>query len=234
MRLTRWLATLATVLSICGSAAVARADESQSAYRLSFDLDASLLLLSGGVASSFLFMNETGPPACAPLCDRANVNAIDRHFAGYYSESWTRFGDITTASVILLIPAGLVIGEWSRAGFKDLVVVAEALLMTSAIQVTTSYAVNRPRPRVYGEEAPLDERNDANAGRSFFSGHTANVLAGWDHAPGGHEPLPRPARALAGGAALAQLGRVQAGEEAPLLGRRRRRVDQHEVGQPGG
>jgi membrane-associated phospholipid phosphatase len=176
MTRTGWLATLVVALSMCSATARA-ADEPQSAYRLSFELDASLLLLSGGVAAGFLFMNETGPPACAPLCDSANINRIDRHFAGYYSESWTRFGDITTASVIVLVPAGLVIGEWSRGGFKDLVVVAEALLLTSAIQVTTSYAVSRPRPRVYGEEAPLDERNDANAGRSFFSGHVANCVA---------------------------------------------------------
>ena len=50
--------------------------------------------------------------------------------------------------------------------------------MTSALQVTMAYAVNRPRPRVYGDKAPLDQRDDANAGRSFFSGHVANCLAG--------------------------------------------------------
>ena len=122
-------------------------------------------------------MDETGPPACAPLCDSANVNWLDRHFAGNYSESWTSVGDVTTASMLLLVPAGLLLGETSLGGLKDLVVVVEAVLLTSALQVTTSYAVNRPRPRVYGEEAPLDERNDANPGRSFFSGHVANCLA---------------------------------------------------------
>jgi membrane-associated phospholipid phosphatase len=222
MRLTHWLTPLVIVLSMCSSTTAAQAaDESQSAYRLSFDLDASLLLLSGGVASSFLFMNETGPPACAPLCDRANVNRIDRHFAGYYSESWTRFGDITTASVLLLIPAGLVIGEWSRGGFKDLVVVAEALLLTSAIQVTTSYAVNRPRPRVYGEEAPLDERNDANAGRSFFSGHVANCVAATMVANTALRRTGHPTMAWAvlgvglAGSALVGLARVEGGGHFP-------------------
>jgi len=59
----RWLATIVVVLSVCGAATAARADESQSAYRLSLDLDGPLLLLSGGVAASFLVMNETGPEA---------------------------------------------------------------------------------------------------------------------------------------------------------------------------
>jgi hypothetical protein len=129
MTKTHWLATLVVVLLMCGSTTAARADEPRSAYRLSFELDAPLLLLAGGVAASFLVMNETGPPACAPLCDSANVNRIDRHFAGTYSETWTRVGDITTASVLVLVPVGLLIGEPSRAGLKDLVVVAEASIV---------------------------------------------------------------------------------------------------------
>ncbi len=221
MTTKRWLATLVVVLSICGSTTAARADESRSAYRLSFELDAPLLLLSGGVAAAFLFMDETGPPACAPLCDRANVNPIDRHFAGTYSESWTRVGDITTASLLVLVPAGLLIGEPSRAGFKDLVVVAEAVLLTSALQVTTSYAVNRPRPRVYGEEAPLDERNDANAGRSFFSGHVANCLAATIVASTALRRTGHPTLAWAvlvvgaAGSALVGVARVEGGGHFP-------------------
>ena len=61
-------------------------------------------------------------------------------------------------------------------GLNDSVVVVEGALMTSALQVLTSYAVGRPRPRVYGSEAPLEERTDANAARSFFSGHMADTL----------------------------------------------------------
>jgi membrane-associated phospholipid phosphatase len=221
MTKTHWLATLVVVLLMCGSTTAARADESRSAYRLSFELDAPLLLLAGGVAASFLVMNETGPPACAPLCDSANVNRIDRHFAGTYSETWTRVGDITTASVLVLVPVGLLIGEPSRAGLKDLVVVAEAMLLTSALQVTTSYAVNRPRPRVYGEEAPLDERNDANAGRSFFSGHVANCVAATMVASTalrrtGHPTLAWAVLSLGmAGSALVGVARVEGGGHFP-------------------
>jgi membrane-associated phospholipid phosphatase len=176
----RALATAMLLLTIFGArTASARLDESrQSAYPLSFRLDVPLLLIAGGMASSFLFMNETAPPACAPLCDRADVNAFDRPFAGWYSKTWTTVGDITTASVLVLVPAGLLIGEPSRGGLVDLLVVGEAVLLTSALQVTASYAVGRPRPRLYGEEAPLSERADANASRSFFSGHVATCLAG--------------------------------------------------------
>ena len=86
-------------------------------------------------------------------------------------------GDITVATTLILVPIGLIVAEprWRILG--DLVVIGEAALLTSAIQVPLSYAVDRPRPRVYGEKAPLDQRDDANAGRSFFSGHVANTLA---------------------------------------------------------
>ena len=149
----------------------------RSGYKLSFNLDAPLLLVGGGVAASFLFIDETAPASCAPLCDRNQVNAFDRPFAGLYSHGWDVAGNYFTAGTLLLVPAGLLIAEPSLGGLGDLLVVGEAALLTSSIQVTASYAVGRPRPRVYGEEAPLDQRNNANAARSFFSGHVANALS---------------------------------------------------------
>jgi membrane-associated phospholipid phosphatase len=168
------LAILA-LLAVGGLAVASEGDE--PAYRLSVNLDVPLILISGAAASSFLFMKETGPPACAPLCDKQNVNVFDRHFAGRYSPTWQTVGDITVATTVILVPIGLIVGEPSWSVIGDLVVVGEAALLTSAIQVPLSYAVDRPRPRLYGEKAPLDQRDDANAGRSFFSGHVANTLA---------------------------------------------------------
>jgi membrane-associated phospholipid phosphatase len=166
-------------------------------------------------------MNETAPPACAPLCDSANINALDRHFAGRYSETWTKVGDLTTAATLLLVPAGLLLGEPTRGGLKDVLVVGEAVLVTSALQVTAAYMTGRPRPRVYGEEAPLDERNDPNAARSFFSGHVANCLAATMVATTALRRIGRPRIAWAvlgvglAGSALVGLARVTAGGHFP-------------------
>jgi membrane-associated phospholipid phosphatase len=147
------------------------------AYQLSFQLDLPILLVSGGLAASYLVLTEGAPPHCAPLCDRSNVNAFDRWAAGHYSPTWQTVGDVTTGLTLALVPVSLLLGEKWRPALNDAVVLAEAALVTSAIQVTAGYAVGRPRPRVYGEEAPLDQRNDANAARSFFSGHVANGVA---------------------------------------------------------
>jgi hypothetical protein len=157
--------------------AAARADDSVPAYRLSVDVDVPVLLLGVASASSYFLMNETGPAACAPRCDPARLNRFDRPFAGLYSTSWQKVGDLATVSTLLLAPVAVLAGEGVPGGLSDVVVVAEAALVTSAVQVPISYAVARPRPRLYGDKAPLDERDDSNGARSFFSGHVANCVA---------------------------------------------------------
>ena len=179
--LWRWT-RLAAVSVVLGAAprGVAAADLAASpgpAYPLSWQLDLPILLISGGLAASYLVLDEQAPPFCAPVCDRAHANAFDRRAAGNYNTTWQTVGDVTTGVTLVALPLSLFVGESWRPALSDLVVVSEALLTSSAIQVITSYAVNRPRPRVYGETAPLDQRTDANAARSFFSGHVANGMA---------------------------------------------------------
>ncbi len=178
-RRTRLAVLLAVWLGVATSG-VAAADLDGSpgpAYQLSWQLDLPVLLISGGLATSYLVVGEKAPPFCAPVCDRANVNAFDRWAAGDYNTTWQTVGDVTTGVILVALPLSLFIGESWRPALNDLVVVSEALLTSSAIQVMSSYAVGRPRPRVYGQTAPLDQRTNGNAARSFFSGHVANGMA---------------------------------------------------------
>lgn len=169
MRLVLVFVTLAFIL-------VGR-DAHAQAYRLEAQKDVPIVLVSAAVTSGFLFLDEVPARACVTDCDRSHVNPFDRWAAGRYSEGWARVGDVATAATILFGPLVLVLDEGVRHGLNDSVVVAEAVLASSALQVAMSYAVPRARPRVYGTEAPLADRNDANAGRSFFSGHTADTVS---------------------------------------------------------
>lgn len=202
----------------------ARADDDETsgpAYRLSWNVDAPALLLSGSLASSFFVMSEADAPACAPRCDRSNVNRFDRWAAGRYDKSWGLAGDVATASVLALSPLMLVLSEGASDGLNDSLVVGEAALAASALQVSLSYAVGRPRPRVYGDKAPIDERDDANAGRSFFSGHVANCVAATVAAAHALKRTNRPGAAwlllAAGlsGSAFVGVARVGAGSHFP-------------------
>jgi membrane-associated phospholipid phosphatase len=212
-----------TALAAAGLAgATARAEgDTGPAYRLSLEVDAPIILIGAASASSYLLMSETVGPACAPRCDPARVNAFDRWAAGRYSVAWQKVGDVATVSTLVLVPSALLIDRGVRRGLTDLLVVAEAVLATAAIQVPISYAVARPRPRLYGDAAPLDERTGANAARSFFSGHVANCVAATVATTRALRRRRSPALAWtalavgAAGSALVGVGRVGAGSHFP-------------------
>jgi len=197
------------------------AGETGPAYRLSLDVDAPILLIGAGLSSSFLFLDEAAPPACAPLCDPSHVNGFDRFAAGTFDRTWDDVGDFATAGVLVLVPLAIVFDEGPGRGLNDWLVVAESALWASAIQVPISYAVGRPRPRVYGESAPIHDRDDANAGRSFFSGHVANCVAVTVATARTFQRLGRPTLAWASlgvglaGSALVGIARVGAGSHFP-------------------
>jgi membrane-associated phospholipid phosphatase len=168
-------ALLLQLFALFGST-VAVAQEAPPAHELRLELDLPIVLLGGATASSFFFLPEAPGVSCAPSCDKSKINRLDRKAAGLYDPSWSTVGDIATASTIAAPLLVILLDEGLVNGLNDDLVVAEAALLTSAMQVALSYAVARPRPRVYGTEAPLEDRSDANAARSFFSGHVANTV----------------------------------------------------------
>jgi membrane-associated phospholipid phosphatase len=144
---------------------------------LTLDLDLPIVLIAGAMASSFFVLPELPGVSCAPDCDRKQINRFDRFAAGNYDRSWTTVGDVATVSTLAMPLVVVLADEGFANGLNDDVVLAEAALVTSAAQVSLSFAVARPRPRVYSDRAPLAERSNANADRSFFSGHVANTMA---------------------------------------------------------
>lgn len=193
----------------------------QPAFRLALNVDLPIILIGGGLASSFFLKDEAEAPRCAPLCDRANINAFDRGAAGWYDPTWGRVGDIATASTLLFGPVLLLFVEGLENGANDALVVMESALSASALQVITSYAITRPRPRVYGEKAPVADRDDANASRSFFSGHMANVVAATVATSVAFQRIDEPGWAWATlaiggvGSAAVGAGRIGAGSHFP-------------------
>lgn len=148
------------------------------AYELEPEIDAPIILVGGAVTAGFLFLEEAPSETCARGCDRANVVFFDRWAAGNYSTAWEGVGDVATGATILFGPLVLTMRQGLKDGLHDSVVIGEAVLLSSALQVLSSYAVPRARPRAYGgDEVPIEERTNANAARSFFSGHVADAVA---------------------------------------------------------
>jgi membrane-associated phospholipid phosphatase len=217
------LLTVAIALCLVVWSPPARAQEARSgpAYQLKLELDLPIVLIGGATASSFFILPEAPGVACAPDCDRSKINRFDRPAAGLYDSSWSTVGNVATATTMAMPIVFILADQGFVDGLNDDLVVAEAALLSSALQVTMSFAVSRPRPRVYGSEASLESRSNANAARSFFSGHIANTMATSVAALRTYQRLRRPVVAWilfgvgAAGSTLVGISRVAAGSHFP-------------------
>jgi len=145
------------------------------AYELNLAADLPLLAAGGLVMVAWVLDLE--PAACAPLCDPEDLNAFDRTVAGYYDKKWKYASDALFGVVSLGAIATLFIDEGWKNGINDLVVVLESFAAANGLAIIMSTATRRPRPLVYGEKAPLEERESYFSSLSFFSGHTAGSFA---------------------------------------------------------
>ena len=114
---------------------------------------------------------------CAPLCDRGDLNALDRTTAGYWSPGWQTASDYGLYAIGVGAATLLFADEGFLPGLNDAVVVAESALAATAVASVMTLAAGRPRPFLYGEKAPVSARNGADAGLSYLSSHAAISFA---------------------------------------------------------
>jgi hypothetical protein len=180
------------LVAILLDAASVRA-EPEPAYDLRLEVDLPALAIATAATTAWFL--DLGPAWCAPECDPARVNPIDRPFAGRYSEGWSRAGTAVAALAMATPPVVMYAFEPSRHVVNDSVVIAEAMLFSSGFDAILQTAVRRPRPLLYGTTAPLAERTATNASLSFPSGHTAlsfaAVIATWRTPRGASPPSAR-------------------------------------------
>jgi hypothetical protein len=108
---------------------------------------------------------------------RDDVFALDRFVTYNYSEDAATTSDVLEWSCIVA-PLALFISPDIRKDFSTvgLMYLQTALFSVGAFGVTKGLAP-RPRPYVYNENVPLQEKLHPNAKRSFFSGHTTISFA---------------------------------------------------------
>jgi membrane-associated phospholipid phosphatase len=114
---------------------------------------------------------------CAPLCDPADLNALDRTTAGYYSPDWSTATDIGVYAIVGGAMTTLILDEGFLNALNDGVVITESAVAGLAVSSLLTLATNRPRPFLYGEKAPLSERNSANGAFSYASSHATISFA---------------------------------------------------------
>ena len=176
-------ATVLLQMAMCACAAQVRADEPAAAsvlgptYELDPRIDLPILAAQLVVAGGWMLGPQLAPPYCAPQCDRTQLPFVDRFAAGWYSKDWVRVADIAVATQIVLAGSTLLIDEGIGPALNDAVIVAQAIAGSLALSVLSNTGTRRPRPHVYGDESPLEDRMSGQAALSFFSGHTATTFA---------------------------------------------------------
>jgi membrane-associated phospholipid phosphatase len=200
------------------SSAHAQSATGAQPFSLRLGVDLPVMVVSATIGASWLLRNELTPASCAPRCDQADLAAFDRAVAGRYDSNMRLTSDLAVAA-LLAGGAGVLLFD---GGWVDLAVGTESVLVASAIAVTTMFAVRRPRPWLYGEEAPLRDRERGGSSMSFPSGHTANAfavaLALFRIQRARHPGSSRPYWLLAGAGGLAVVvatTRVLAGDHFP-------------------
>jgi membrane-associated phospholipid phosphatase len=167
---------LAASLFACVWSARALAEQGP-AYALRLDVDLPVLALDAALSAMPIVRPETAPAWCAPRCDPSRINAIDRPFAGVYRLGWARVSDVGVGALLATDVAAMLVDEGPLGALSDAVVVAQTILSAETLAAWTSIAVRRPRPYLYGDSAPLAERENPYAALSFFSGHTTTAFA---------------------------------------------------------
>lgn len=148
-----------------------------SAWEVRLEVDLPVTAIAAVGAGTWLLGDQLAPPYCAPICDSTALWSIDEGVAGRWDPSWSTASDV---GVGVMLAGSLLVAFADRPNesfLSDGLVLVETILVTNALSSLFGVATRRPRPFVYGENAPLDERVRGTASLSFFSGHTANSFA---------------------------------------------------------
>ncbi len=150
-------------------------DITKPAFQLYAETDLPLLGIGLVMAATRLVRSQ--PAYCAPLCDKTTLNALDATTAGFYDTTWSLASDLGLYGMMGAAAVFLAADEGPLPALNDAVVVAESALSATAVSALATLAAGRPRPFLFGEKAPLDVRNSADAGLSFVSSHASVTFA---------------------------------------------------------
>lgn len=150
-------------------------EPTRPAFQLYAEIDLPVLTV-GLVFVSVRFV-RTQKAFCAPLCDKADLNALDRATAGFWSPNWLLASNVGLIATGAGVVAMLADDEGALNALNDTLVIAESAMSATAVASVMTIAAGRPRPFLYGDKAPLSDRNGSDAGNSFLSSHAAVSFA---------------------------------------------------------
>jgi len=169
-----------TVLSILVLVSLHSTCFAQSPYKL--DLNREAIIFGAGIGLtvlSFSLNDDIEPLTIDEInsLNRDNINSFDRRATINYSQTEGLYSDILLVTSILS-PALLALsGEIENDFTTTVTMYFQTLLLAEAIPFVSKGITQRVRPFAYNDNAPLKDKQNRNAKRSFFSGHTTTAFA---------------------------------------------------------
>ncbi len=153
----------------------------QSPYESSWKKDG--IILGGSIVVSFAAaaLDDTLhalTPAEFSALDKNSINIVDRWATNFASPQISKASDYLIAACIAA-PIGLLFtdskigNDWQTVS----IMYVETALLATFLPSFGKGPVNRTRPYLYNPNAPLELKQDVEARRSFFSGHTTWAFA---------------------------------------------------------
>ncbi|GLB50440.1 phosphatase PAP2 family protein [Neptunitalea lumnitzerae] len=102
-----------------------------------------------------------------------DINDIDSWAAGNFSENADKASYLPFYASFAMPFALLLDDEINDESLTIIGLYIESLSTTAAMYTISAGLVNRSRPYVYSENAPMEKRTSSSGQRSFFSGHVA-------------------------------------------------------------
>lgn len=152
----------------------------QTPYKL--DTKKELIIIGSGLVIGGMgtyFTQKINPLTMEEISglSRQDINAFDRPATYNYSKSAARWSDILVGSCIIL-PATLLSQKLIREDWQTFsLMYLQILMFSNFIPMVSKGRVQRIRPYVYNEGAPLEKKMDTYAKLSFYSGHNTNAFA---------------------------------------------------------
>lgn len=149
-------------------------------YQLSYPTEIAYFATGGGMVVAGALLDQRREPLTVTQVGELNRDRIpffDRPVAG----AWNRAAQTASDGLLVLgfaAPLPLLYSQRDNV-FTLGVLYLETFSLSGGAMLFAKGAVSRYRPFVYGDSAPMSEKLEADAKRSFFSGHAALISSGF-------------------------------------------------------
>lgn len=155
-------------------------DKEAFPYQLDWRMELPIVAVGVGSGVGYLALDAQVEPlsiAIIQSLDRADVNAFDRSATYNWSPTIARVSDGVMVTGIALPLILLSQRRVWRSAPTVGVLYAETFMAVAGVTNLVKVMSLRPRPFLYNDAAPLEEKEKKSAQYAFFSGHTSVTTA---------------------------------------------------------